>query len=62
MTEKKIIDRISLVGIVGNILLTAFKLFAGIAGSSGAMLSDAVHSMSDIFATFIVQFILQRIS
>ena len=53
MTEKKIIDRISLVGIVGNILLTAFKLFAGIAGSSGAMLSDAVHSMSDIFATFI---------
>lgn len=53
MTERKIINHISLVGIVGNILLTSFKLFAGIVGHSGAMLSDAIHSMSDIFATFI---------
>lgn len=53
MTEQKIINRISAVGIFGNILLTAFKLFAGISGHSSAMVSDAIHSMSDIFATFI---------
>lgn len=52
-SESAMIRRISLVGIIGNILLSAFKLFAGIAGSSGAMVSDAVHSLSDVFATFI---------
>lgn len=51
--EDVIIRRISLVGIVGNVALSAFKLFAGVAGSSGAMVSDAVHSLSDVFATLI---------
>ncbi|MBP5270091.1 MAG: cation transporter, partial [Clostridia bacterium] len=53
MDEKKTVDRVSRVGIFGNILLSAFKLAAGILGSSGAMVSDAVHSLSDVFATFI---------
>lgn len=53
VNENAIIRRISLVGIVGNVALSAFKLFAGIAGNSGAMVSDAVHSLSDVFATFI---------
>ena len=53
MEEKKIIRRITLVGVLGNVILTAFKLFAGICGRSGAMVSDAVHSLSDVFATFI---------
>lgn len=53
INENAIIQRISLVGIVGNVALSAFKLFAGIAGNSGAMVSDAVHSLSDVFATFI---------
>lgn len=43
----------STVGIAGNVLLSAFKLIAGLAGSSGAMISDAVHSLSDVLATFI---------
>lgn len=51
--ENRIIQRVSLVGIIGNIILSAFKLFAGITGRSGAMISDAVHSLSDVFATFI---------
>ncbi|MGI5825226.1 MAG: cation diffusion facilitator family transporter [Bacillota bacterium] len=51
--ESSIIRQLSLVGIIGNILLAAFKMFAGIAGKSGAMISDAVHSLSDVFATFI---------
>ncbi len=53
MDEKKIFDRLSRVGIFGNVLLAAFKLFAGIWGKSGAMVSDAVHSLSDVFATVI---------
>lgn len=50
---KTIVNRVSFVGIAGNIILSAFKLFAGIIGHSGAMVSDAVHSLSDVFATFI---------
>jgi len=61
MDERKIIRRLSLVGIVGNIILVAFKLYAGIVGKSSAMVSDAVHSLSDVFATF-VAFIGVRIS
>ena len=51
--EKKIVAQMSTVGIAGNVLLSAFKLIAGLAGSSGAMISDAVHSLSDVLATFI---------
>lgn len=51
--ENAIIKQISLEGIIGNIILCAFKMFAGIVGKSGAMVSDAVHSLSDVFATFI---------
>ena len=53
MNEKKIVKRLSLVGIFGNVLLAGFKLIAGILGKSGAMVSDAVHSLSDVFATFV---------
>lgn len=48
MSEKKIVARLTAVGVTGNILLVAFKLYAGIAGHSGAMVSDAVHSLSDV--------------
>lgn len=61
LNETAVIRRLSLVGIVGNIILSAFKLFAGIWGHSGAMVSDAVHSLSDVFATFIA-FLGVRIS
>ena len=53
MDEKRVIKKLSAVGIFGNVFLAAFKLFAGIFGKSGAMVSDAVHSLSDVFATFI---------
>lgn len=51
--EERVIRKLSVVGIGGNILLSAFKFFAGIVGNSSAMVSDAVHSLSDVFATFI---------
>jgi len=46
--------RVSAVSIAGNIALTAVKLLAGILAHSAAMVSDAVHSASDVFSTFIV--------
>lgn len=52
-TEQQLVNRVSFVGIAGNILLSAFKFLAGIFGHSGAMVSDAVHSLSDVFATFV---------
>ena len=51
--NNRIINRVSAVGVFGNLLLTTFKLAAGILGQSAAMVSDAVHSLSDVIATFI---------
>ncbi len=51
--EDRMIARVSTVTILGNVLLSAVKLFAGIAGHSGAMVSDAVHSLSDVGTTAI---------
>ena len=39
--------------IIINILLSAFKLFAGIFANSAAMVSDAVHSIADLFSTVV---------
>lgn len=51
---KKVANRVSFITIVQNILLSVFKLFAGIFAHSNAMISDAVHSASDVFSTIIV--------
>lgn len=40
--------------IIGNTVLSVLKLIAGLWGNSAAMISDAIHSMSDVFSTFIV--------
>lgn len=46
--------RVSVVTIAANLLLSLLKLLAGVIAHSGAMISDAVHSASDVFSTFIV--------
>lgn len=46
--------RVSLVSIIGNTVLSIFKLIAGIVANSGAMVSDAIHSASDVFSSIIV--------
>lgn len=46
--------KVSFVSIVANVILSVFKLFAGIFAHSGAMISDAVHSASDVFSTIVV--------
>ena len=52
--DKKIAMRVSTVSIVVNIALSVLKLLAGIVAHSGAMISDAVHSASDVFSTIVV--------
>lgn len=46
-------NRVTWVGFFVNLVLTTLKLFAGVVGHSGAMIADAIHSLSD-FATDIV--------
>lgn len=53
-TDKKTAMKVSVVSILVNIFLSVFKLIAGIFAHSGAMISDAVHSASDVFSTFVV--------
>ncbi|MGD9826066.1 cation diffusion facilitator family transporter [Desulfobacter sp.] len=44
----------AVVGFAGNFGLTVLKGWAGIVSNSGAMVADAVHSASDIFASLFV--------
>ena len=46
--------RVSCVSIAINVVLSVFKVGAGILAHSGAMISDGVHSASDVFSTLIV--------
>lgn len=56
LDENAVIRRLSLVSLIGNALLSGFKLLAGVWGHSGAMISDAIHSFSDVLTTFIAWF------
>lgn len=53
VNETAIIRNLSLVSVIGNAILSGFKMFAGIVGNSGAMISDAIHSFSDVLTTLI---------
>lgn len=48
--------RVTWIGFWANVVLTIFKLFAGIVGNSAAMIADAVHSLSDFVTDLIVIF------
>lgn len=57
MDDKTVVKtavRVSTVSIISNIILSLLKLIAGIIGKSMAMLSDAIHSLSDVFGSIIV--------
>ena len=49
-----IANKVSWVTIVVNVILAAFKFMAGVVAHSNAMISDAIHSASDVFSTFVV--------
>ncbi len=47
-------SRVTWVGFFINLILTLFKLFAGIVGKSSAMIADAFHSLSDFVTDIVV--------
>ena len=53
-TNEQIAMQVSVNSIAVNLMLSIFKLIAGLLASSGAMISDAIHSASDVFSTIIV--------
>ena len=60
-TRDRKIYRVTILGSIVNVLLTAFKFIAGILGGSAAMVADAVHSLSDL-VTDIIVLVFVRIS
>ena len=54
MDNNQIAMKVSAVSIVINLVLSVLKLIAGIVAHSGAMVSDAIHSASDVGSTLIV--------
>lgn len=51
---QKIANKVSIITIIENIILSVAKLVVGIGAHSNAMISDAVHSVSDVFSTIVV--------
>jgi cation diffusion facilitator family transporter len=51
---QKVVNKVSLITILGNVALSVLKLLAGIVAHSNAMISDAIHSASDVFSTVVV--------
>lgn len=45
---------VTLVGSVVNIILTVFKIIAGVLGRSTAMIADGIHSLSDLLSDIVV--------
>ena len=52
--QVKIAMEVSQKSLAVNIILSAIKFIAGVIANSGAMISDAIHSASDVFSTIIV--------
>jgi cation diffusion facilitator family transporter len=50
------VRKVTLIGIVINIMLSGIKFVAGIIGSSRAVLADAVHSLSDMTTDMAILF------
>lgn len=45
---------VSINSIIGNLILSVGKLFVGFVANSAAMISDGIHSASDVLSTFVV--------
>ena len=54
--DKKLANRVSVITIIVNLLLSLLKFIVGFIGKSQALVSDAVHSASDVVSTIAVMF------
>ena len=51
---QSVANKVSINTIIGNMLLAILKFLSGVIAHSNAMISDAIHSSSDVFSTFVV--------
>lgn len=51
---QSVANKVSINTIIGNMLLAILKFLSGVIAHSNAMISDAIHSASDVFSTFVV--------
>lgn len=54
MMEEKLAIKVSIVSIISNMFLTFIKFIIGFISHSKALISDAVHSLSDVLSTVVV--------
>ncbi len=54
--NEKLAMKVSILSIILNVLLSIIKFIGGLFLKSGALVSDAIHSASDVISTFIVMF------
>lgn len=54
ISNKKNIYQVTIVSIAVNIFLAVLKVISGLITKSNVMISDGVHSLSDVFATLVV--------
>lgn len=54
LNKEKVVYKVSVISILVNIVLFLFKFIVGFLANSSAMISDAIHSLSDILSTIIV--------
>lgn len=52
--NEKIVMSVSAKSMIANIILSVGKVAAGVIASSGAMISDGIHSASDVLSTIVV--------
>lgn len=53
-TNQQVVNRVGITTIIWNIFLSVIKMIVGILAKSASMISDSIHSASDIFTTVIV--------
>lgn len=54
MNNEQIAYKVSINTIIVNMMLSIVKFLAGLFGKSQAMISDSIHSISDVLSTFVV--------
>jgi len=52
--REKAAQKVTLIGMLVNLILVIFKFTAGLLGNSSALLADAIHSLSDFVSDIIV--------
>lgn len=62
MNRSQKIIRTSIIGIVANVLLAAFKAIVGVLANSVAIIMDAVNNLSDALSSVIITIVGTKLS